>query len=368
MYHFNKLRKKIGFLILASLLMLVNSSYAQTTCKTSGVTFIRQSQLDSFDIMYPNCKEAEKIDIYGTNIENIKVLKNLNKAKAISIRNTKIINLEGLNNLKESSIILSNNHELLNIKDIKNLSKSLEVSIVDCSRLNSFEGLNGDSIFNITLSGNNLCRKLDNINCLSTTKLIIVDWPYENLGGGYLPNIKNLLLSGVSNIDSINKFTKLEILTLEFSGLNDLFELNKNLLIKNLTIFGNENLANCSIELICNKINDPNFHFKVASNKTGCNTVEEIKEACTSSSLMTTSNKLCSFYPNPADGRLVLQNVPFEAKCNIIDLNGHVLKETGPFYSDKVEIDLNQLVPGMYILQIVDKQNLQIMFDKLVKI
>ena len=122
MYHFNKLRKKIGFLILASLLMLVNSSYAQSPCKTSGVTFIRQSQLDSFDIMYPNCKEAEKIDIYGTNIENIKVLKNLNKAKAISIRNTKIINLEGLNNLKESSIILSNNHELLNIKDIKNLS------------------------------------------------------------------------------------------------------------------------------------------------------------------------------------------------------------------------------------------------------
>ena len=35
---------------------------------------------------------------------------------------------------------------------------------------------------------------------------------------------------------------------------------------------------------------------------------------------------------------------------------------------DKVEIDLNQLVPGMYIIQIVDKQNLHIMFDKLVKI
>jgi hypothetical protein len=368
MYHLIKLRKKIGFLILASLLMLVNSSYAQTPCKTSGVTFIRQSQLDSFDIFFPGCTYAEDINIYGQAINNLLALNKLQKANNIVIKSTKIKDLSGLNNIFKSSLILDNNNDLLHIRDIKNLTKGFRISISECSELTSFEGIDADSITFLTLTGKIKTKSLNDIVIRNVTNLNIIKWEYENLSGGYLHNVKSMLLSGVNNIDSISRFSNLENLNIEYSNLSDLLELNKNFALNFLTLYENTNLSHCAIELICRKINDPNFRFLVEFNKTGCDTVEEIKEACTSSSLVTTSNKLCSFYPNPADGRLVLQNVPFEAKCNIIDLNGHVLKETGPFYSDKVEIDLNQLVPGMYILQIVDKQNLHIMFDKLVKI
>ncbi|MBK7701027.1 MAG: hypothetical protein IPJ39_21055 [Saprospiraceae bacterium] len=120
-----------------------------------------------------------------------------------------------------------------------------------------------------------------------------------------------MLLSGVNNIDSISRFSNLENLNIEYSNLSDLFELNKNFALNFLTLYENTNLSHCATELICRKINDPNFRFLVGFNKTGCNTVEEIKKKHVQASpLVTTSNKLCSFYPNPADGEIKA------TKCN----------------------------------------------------
>lgn len=81
-----------------------------------STVFIRQSQLDSFLILFPNCKHVHKIDIAGQYINNLIALKHLNNIDHLSIIYTNIISLAGLENLRRSqwvSIKISRSEKLV---------------------------------------------------------------------------------------------------------------------------------------------------------------------------------------------------------------------------------------------------------------
>ena len=95
---------------------------AQNKCDTKGITFIRQSQLDSFDIFFPGCTHATDIEIYGTDIVSLRPLRTIKKANSVAVRRTNVVSLEVLDRLiSAKGCVVSLNNKLRNINVLQNL-------------------------------------------------------------------------------------------------------------------------------------------------------------------------------------------------------------------------------------------------------
>ncbi|MBK7804822.1 MAG: T9SS type A sorting domain-containing protein [Saprospiraceae bacterium] len=138
----------------------------------------------------------------------------------------------------------------------------------------------------------------------------------KNINGfGQLNYVEyNVQFYGLSLVTELNVFSnlnhvkKLYIWTNKY--LNDISWLN-NLNVKKLEelqIISNDSLSFCNYEAICNYLNENKGKHEIRFNKSGCNSAEEILEACRTVGVDDLQEKDLTIYPNPTNNHFYIES------------------------------------------------------------
>ena len=279
-------------------------------CLPEGITFTTQAQIDSFQINYPNCTEIEgDVTVRGDDITNLNGFSVLNSfGRRLMIYDNKILSsIAGLENVSsiEGYVMISSNDALTSLTGLENitsLESSLTIggyddngnpSLVNLTGLNSLISVGGY----VEILGNNALLSLSGLGNLI------------NIGIGGLrieENFSLLSLSGLENITSVegdlvisNNFvlnSLSELVNLSTIGgyiqifnndslesLTGLDNIDANSIDWELMIYGNNSLSMCDVQSICDFLISPNGTILIENNAEGCNSQQEVEEACASS-------------------------------------------------------------------------------------
>lgn len=298
-------------------------------CLPEGINFTTQEEIDNFQSNYPGCTEIDgNVKISGENIENLEglhvitsiggflhlsnnlALTNFSGLESLTYvsdnliigemgeGNPRIKNLSGIENLSYigGNIKICDNDSLLNLSGLEQVLVLFgDLNLQDNPSLESLEGLNNVYLINGNLEIHNNDSFMD-ISGFSNL---------ENIEGNFILNNNNLLLqvTGLNNLDKING--KIEITNNDLlNNLSGLENINSSS-IDSLFIQNNSALSNCHILSICDYISNPDAFILIENNAVGCNTIEEIEEACCTclpNGIVFTSNSQVNNFENNYPG------------------------------------------------------------------
>lgn len=296
--------KKAYILISFALLISLNIVSSQS-CLPNGITFSTQSEIDNFQINYPNCNEVEGyVSIRGEDIVNLNGLGSLTTVgNYLSIfDNPSLTTLSGLESLTTiyGGLSIEQNDLITNLSGLANLTSVGEwVVIVSNGVLKDLNGLEG-----LISIGNTLEIRLND----SLTSL-----------------------SGIDNID--------------YSTISQLVLLNNSL------------LSECEIKSICDYLSFTNNSSDyIQENATECNSELEILEACEASDLDEINiNSEFTIYPNPATDKLIIK-ISNGLKIEMLNIYNQLGQKVFHKNEPIEEIDISKLGKGTYILELTSSE------------
>ncbi len=312
-------------------------------CPEGDVVLTSQAAVDAYVANFPDCPLISGVlSISGSDINDLSGLSNLTavNGELVISNNPLLSNLEGLNNLEQvNAVSIIENEGLTSLEGLNSIQEVVNFVIINCtnievidnldalqsielleivemSNLTSLEGLSNVSFSDLTLTGNTSLNTLNGlegsgpeVNFLfveGNTSLIdlvglnnlttVTD--ISILGNSSLTSLNGLSPTSVSALfigdnDSLLNLNGLESLT-SGDAFNDLFiNINDNPLLEDIsglsnieetvnvdfTITNNNLLSQCAIESVCNVISN-NLPISISNNTPGCNTVEEVDQAC----------------------------------------------------------------------------------------
>jgi hypothetical protein len=320
--------------------LLVSGGVMAQSCLPDGIWFQTQTQIDSFQINYPNCTEIEgSVTIGGydiTNLDSLFTITGIGGSLKIGnyfmrpddgwelIANPNLVNIQGLQNLISIGGLLQivGNNALTELTGLDNL-KTIDGSLVIGAII--YSGWGG-----VTFFGN----AIEDLTALSNI---------ESLGGGISITVNNIsTLEGLNHIDP-NTITYLNI------------QLNGN-------------LTHCEIQSICDFLTAPNGTVSIHDNAAGCDSQQEVEAACESASIDEKGLKnSLTIYPNPSSTQITIELPTTPQKNTILtiyNLNGQ------QFLSQHITepqtlVDISGLTSGVYFVKVVDDE--KVMMGKVVK-
>jgi hypothetical protein len=337
-----------------------------------------QADIDNFQSNYPDCTQLEgdvRIGaLWGTDITN---LNGLNVLTSIGgelriYNNAYLTGLTGLDNVTfiGGYLWIGDNNVLTSLTGLENLTYAgglilgwMGFSLHGNVSLTSLTGLS-----NLTSIGGPL-QIMENNSLPSLTGLDNV----TSIGGGimignyYGPNSNYALtsLTGLDNVTSIGGHIWIidtHVLT-SLSGLDNIDAAS----IDDLYIIHNSSLSTCEVQSICDYLANPNGTIKIYDNATGCNSPEEVEEACETISVWEiSSEEKFIISPNPLESTTLIQytlhhNSPVNLK--ILDLSGRVVNtlvnEFQQQGEQKVFFNVTALPPGVYFCVLKTKEVIQ---------
>ena len=138
--------------------------------------------------------------------------------------------------------------------------------------------------------------------------------------------------------------------------------------IEYLIIQGNELLSTCDVKSICDYLASPNGFNDIHDNASGCNSPEEVEEACDTVSVMELiyEDKF-TISPNPLKSRAIIEysiNNNSQVTLKILDLSGKVvailIDEFQRNGKHNVMFDGTKLNSGIYFCSLNTIQSRQI--------
>lgn len=371
-----KKKKKLFTLIVLGLLTF--NAFPQS-CLPEGITFSNQNQIDSFQQNYPGCIEIEgnvRISAFGplTNLNGLSVLKSIGGYFEV-YNNNSLTNLEGLNNLTFISgyFEIHENDNLVNLSGLDSLSYIGDYfQIYDNGNLTNLIGLeNLDSIggyFNIFYNFELISLNgLENLTSISSHLAIganIILYSLEGLdnltsiGNGLHigSNYSLINLNGIENLNSIGG----ELQIGYNYALNSISSL-ENIIpssIQGLLIEKNYELSTCEIQSICDYLANPNGSVEIQNNAVGCNSREQVEEACLVSIPLNINFVDFKNSPNPFTTSTTfdyLISTPTQVTLSIFNSFGelvHQVKEQQQLGTQSVKWDAEGLPAGVYFYQL----------------
>lgn len=290
-----KMRSHLLFIgLLASFLHL---SEIQAQCP-NDFDFERQSQIDSFPILYPDCSDFPgQLKVSGGDITNVLGFSNLKSIQYLNISfnkklrdlsgfdqvdtihsgfllnvNDSLRSLHGLEQLKYvgGTIHMNNNHHLQDLNGLSNLQKVTgQFKMVGSSLVQNLKGLDSlREVYQLWISNNYDLVSYEGIEQLRKVEGLF-------LIGNYAENVDPF-----SNLDTIGQMLQITnngFLT-DISGLQNLKEIKGgNVLIRN-----NPKLSECAAFAICKAIANTPENVTIINNKAGCDSPEELTGDCLS--------------------------------------------------------------------------------------
>jgi hypothetical protein len=321
------------------------------SCLPDGITFSSQDQINSFQANYPGCTEIEgDVVISGNNITNLNGLNVLTSIQGYVwiYENGALTGLNGLEGLTSIGEFLeiSYNPALTSLAGMEGLTSvggniwvSDNASLVS---MNGFEGLtsvNGNFRIAYNESLNNLTG-LEGITSVAGDLEIIDNDALTNLTGlGAVTSVGGTLeisyhealisLTGLEGLTTIgahiwiyDNTSLTSLLSLEgvtsvggtfwisnndaLTSLEGLDNIDANSIV-DITVIDHMQLSNCDVQSICDYLADPNGEIFIENNAPGCNSVDEVEEACGTTDINTHLNvKNITCFPNPFTATVIL--------------------------------------------------------------
>lgn len=386
--------KKFATLLL--ILFFVNNILNSQSCLPNGINFSTQEEIDNFQTNYPNCNEIEgsvMISDLGTN--NISNLNGLSEVLLIGGQlvigeNSNLTSLEGLGNLSYiggpleiydnnnllnisslenvtfigGDLSINNNNALTNIDGLLNVTQVLgKVQIISCPNLTNVSGLSNLTMFggSLTINNNSILQFIDgfeNIDIIHGSLAIANNPLLQNING-----LINLTSIGgnlyISNNELLESLVPLQNLS-QMNGLLRIYEnpslttlegienINPNS-INEISIIMNSSLSECDVACICEYLSDTTNNSYIGLNSEGCNSNQEVLNACS----VSVENKILekvNIFPNPADRsiNITCNNTYFESVI-IYDYQGNIILHQMNNFD---LINTSHLKNGIYIIEI----------------
>ncbi|MBN1340371.1 MAG: T9SS type A sorting domain-containing protein [Bacteroidales bacterium] len=320
-------------------------------CFPEGITFTTQAQIDSFMINYGSCSWIEgDLTINGEDISDLSGLDLITYIDgSVTIgtitgnANPQLTSLSGLNNLVAigSNLKIYSNQALTSLEGLDNLGSvfgylnigdaSLNAGNPALSSLSGLEGLNylGGSL---KFSGNG---SLTSLTALSGLNVI----------GGQLRIKDNASLTSLTGLENINAGS-----------------------ISYLQIIYNDLLHECEVQSVCDYLAAPNGNIDIYDNAPGCNSPEEVQEACNAITSIPIFKpvKVFSIFPNPVGPTTIIKynlshNSPVSLK--IFNISGQkiqtLVNELQNQGEQSVVFNTIGLKPGIYFCTLKTNNNIQ---------
>ncbi len=298
----------IGYQII-DLLFDYASDSIPCSCLPEGITFTTQAQIDSFQVNYPGCSEIEGyVKLSGSPYEP-DTIKNLNGLSVLTSigGNLEIEFCESLNGLQGlQNLEFIGGGFYLNWNAFSNLEGLQNLGIIA-----------GDFIIGGGENLNNLTG-LDNLQTIGGS----VSFGYGTMGGPACTHLVSL--TGLENLNSIGGDLSFycNILLQDLSELSGLLYIEGELWIydnpelqslaglenietgsiSNLSINSNYQLSTCEVQSICDYLAMPGAQVSIYDNAPGCNSPEEVQEACLTSIEDISEDVEFNISPNPVTG------------------------------------------------------------------
>lgn len=258
-----------------------------------------------------------KLKLYETGVKNMhgfESLKTIDDELYIT-HNDSLKNMEGLNNLEtvNNRVCIYYNDCLETLTGLNNLTSVVNLDIHDNEGLYSLEGLNSLAHVEEVMD---IYGNLSDISALNALKTVGM-W---------------LRIVGVDNLTDLTVLNNLDY-TIPSA----------------LIVLGCPDLSVCNTEMICNFLAYGGELF-VDGNNTGCNSVEEVNEACFPEVEGSPEKDFITLYPNPVKDELLIAWSGNQELNSISMYNGvgqKVLSQ-GSSYS----VDVSALQPGIYIVEL----------------
>jgi len=241
---------------------------------------------------------------------------------------------------------------------------NLEGNVKIRSYSNDITNLNGLNV--VTSIGGDLCVNCNYLTSLSgldnlTTIGGSLSFGELDYHGGPYGNARLTSLAALSNLDSIG--ANLEVYgndsLVSLSGLDNLEDIAGD-----LNINYNPFLSVCEAEGICAYLANPNGGISIYYNASGCNSQEEVEEACGivgTSKLLVASSRL-QVYPNPSVGvSYIKYNLTANYRLSTVDLRVYDMtgKQVKTLVNQKqlageytVQFDASELTSGLYLIRL----------------
>jgi hypothetical protein len=317
-----------------------------THCLPDGISIISQVQIDSFQVNYPGCVDVMgDVWIHGgndiTGLNGLNVITSIGGTLNIS-HNQDLTSLNGLDNVS----VLGKSLQIYQNKNITSLSGLDNIYSIG----SNLQIENNDSL--VSLEG------LDNLNSIGGSVKI-----YHSDALISLENLNNLYFIGgylrIYNNDNLVSLAGLE--NVESGTIND------------LVIKYNSSLAMCAVQSICDYLAAPSGIIEIHNNAPGCNSPEEVEDACWTSVDVLDSDDLFNIIPNPFELNTVISyalNCSSHITIIISDLSGRsVLTLTDEHQQQgkhEQRFYLEGLNPGIYFFTL--KTNEGILTKKIIKL
>ncbi len=245
------------------------------------------------------------------------------------------------------------NYYFINQADID----SFQTNYPGCSEINGSVKISGMDIINlngiseITSIGASL-EIWDNFVLTSLTGLESLASIGENLWID--ENFDLTSLSGLENLTSIGGNISIEFND-DLTSLSGLDSIDAGS-ISNLSIHGNGLLSTCDVKSICEYLAAPIGNVEIYLNAPGCNSEEEIEEACLTAVEENITNDEISLFPNPATSFITInikEGIPIEEAIIYNHLGQKVLVAV-PVNNT---VDVSRLKPGIYFLEVITSES-----------
>jgi len=207
---------KKSVLITIVLLIGYQTEMLSQSCLPEGITFTTQSQIDKFQLFYPNCTEIEgDVIIEGQNIINLNGLNvltfiggNLRIGRATSYySNPNLTSLSGLDNVTSIGgyLLIQGNFSLTSLTGLENINYVTggllirnNHSLTDLSGLDNLDSIGGS----LTMYYNNAMVSLSGLDNVTSIGGGISIGEYHYFGG-VIGNRSLTSLSGLENLTTI---------------------------------------------------------------------------------------------------------------------------------------------------------------------
>lgn len=290
-----------------------------------------QDEIDNFQTNYQNCTEISgSMEVNGLDVSSLAGLNNITSVElTLSIGNhdfgnPMLTSLDGLENLQTvgGNLIIWSNANLSDISGISNV---------------------------VSLGGDLWIGRSDvltNLNSLQN---------YTSIGGDLSIGINTSLtdISGLINITSIGGGSHISIQSNDI--LTSLYGLDNidTSSINGITIRNNPMLSSCEVRSICEFLTVPNGFYYLDDNAGGCNTREEVLEACETAGIPDiTGDEGFYIYPNPATKKIfiVCYNEINVKEISIYNQLGQRLIHENNIAN---ALDISHLDKGLYFVELV---------------
>lgn len=304
---------------------------------TQEFNFNTQEEIDSFQMNNPGLYECQGVWIWGDDITN----------------------LEGLSSLTTitESLYIDNCDNLENLTGLENLS---------------YVGITEQLAYGLYIADNDRLKNLNGLNGLTTINGRLGIFAHDSLEGvSGLENLTivgdGLFIEGNSSLDNLDGLSSLTTVGMDgiqifinpqLTNINGIENIDGGS-VEYLLIKYNESLSHCHVQSICDYLVSPNGSTNIANNSTGCNSPEEVVEAClTGVNEPKKANESLVVNPNPTKNKLKVESEKFKVKgkkyIHIYHSQGLKVEEIKvPDGNESMEIDVFKYTDGLYFLQYI---------------